>query len=418
MNLRKITAVLLALLFVGMAVLPVTASPSPTEDITVVSKDPAVGQIGIDASQMKIPKLQTDVKQKKVIVTGELSPRADTGRDQILSQVAAAGETRGISSIPFGSIIYHDGKGTTTVYDSAGRQLFVTDDANAAKITTPGSESPATFVHEIPSGSIAKEYQGNTFIFHQGSLILTIINTVEVNGSALSSIEQTDAVTKAALTNYFGWIEYAESNPVTADRFESTWTAPTRTPLNSGIRESLAIWNGIERSGVDGVMQPVLMWNFCPYGDSQLHLNYVGAAWDYHTISSPNKDSLHSTPIAVSPGNTVQGTMQWSPSLSCWLIQFKNVATGSTTAFYTSRFPRDNLKMYMAMEASAAGIKPTTNSLTGSVAFTNNIIRNGGSTVPITFTGRIWPGASSVFSGLNPRVTTYPSLQVNLDTGR
>ena len=165
-------------------------------------------------------------------------------------------------------------------------------------------------------------------------------------------------------------------------------------------------------------MQPVLMWNFCAYGDSQIHNNYLGSAGDYHSITAPNKDSLHSTPISVSPGDTVLGTLLWSSTYSCWLIQFKNVATSKTTAFYTTRFPRDNLKIYMTLEASAAGVKPTTNSLTGSIMFSNIIVQNSGSNVPVTFTGHTWPGASSVFNGLNPRVTTYPQLQVNLDTGR
>ena len=297
-------------------------------------------------------------------------------------------------------------------------------------MSTPQNDAPATFVHEVPSGSISKEVDGKTYIFYTGELILTIINE-NVQDSAenhsiindnkqngLTSLSEKNRGTNAVLANYLGWVEYADSAPVTASRFEATWVAPTSTPLNSGVRESLGIWNGIERTGTDGVMQPVLMWNFCAYGDTQIHNNYVGSAWDYQTTSNPNKDSLHSTPISVLPGDTVKGILQWSTSLNCWLIQFNNVRSGQTTAYYSFRFPRDNLKLYTVLEAAAAGIKPNNNSLTGSITFNNIIVQNQGSNVPVTFTGHVMSGASSSFPGLNAVVSTYPQPQIFLGTGR
>lgn len=165
-------------------------------------------------------------------------------------------------------------------------------------------------------------------------------------------------------------------------------------------------------------MQPVLMWNFCPYGDTQIHNNYVGSAWDYQTTSNPNKDSLHSTPISVLPGDTVKGTLQWSSSLNCWIIQFNNIRSGQTTAYYTSRFPTTNLKLYAVLEAAAAGIKPNNNSLTGSITFSPIVVQNQGSNVAVSFTGHVMSGAASAFPGLSAVVSTSPQLQLFLRTGR
>jgi len=396
--------VLLALLLAGMAMVPMVSASSKT-DLSVQN---------VDVSKIRTPNLQFDTTQTKIIISGELSPSpaAATTAPTVTVRNATA-----VPDVPYGAIIYHSRTGVTTVFDSPGKQLFATDDAKAATLS---NGALATYVHEIPSGSIESEYQGKTYVTYGGKLILTIINENDAKMVTASTSIMTSSpqVAGAALTSYYsGWIEYAESSVVTADRFDSTWVAPTKTPLTTGVKQSLGIWNGIEQSGVDGVIQPVLMYNFEPYNDGTIHPYYSGAAWDYHSISSPNKDSLHSTPIGVSPGQTVEGTLQWSPTLNCWLIQFKNVATGQTTAFYSSRLARNNLRLYMTLEA-ASPIQATTNAITGSISFQNNIIQYNGVNVPITFTGYIWPGASSVFSGLNPRVSTYPSLQVNLDTGR
>jgi hypothetical protein len=394
-----------------------------------------------DVSTLTLPQLQFDPSQEKVTITRELSPEQDiqptsTGTGSTSTKPIAKSSALSLTptsvslpTTPYGATIHHANNGVTTVFDETGRQLFAADDATAAKVTTPQSEAPATFVHEIPSGSIVTEYQGKTYVFYQNSLILTIINEnteniPDSNNTPRIRNENTDAqkaqqvgvyAQATPVPKYLGWIEYAQSTTVTVDRFESTWTAPTRTPLNSGTRESLAIFNGIEQAGTDGIMQPVLMWNFCATGDSQMHNEYKGAAWERQSTGSI--DTMHSTPISVSPGDSVTGTLQWSSTRNQWLIQFKNVATSSTTAFYTTRFPRDNLVLYMALESTAAGVKKSTDSLTGSISYNNNIIKYQGSDVSPTFTGYIKDGASSAFNGLSTSVTTNP-LKVDLYTGR
>ena len=64
-----------------------------------------------------------------------------------------------------GAIIYHSKTGVTTVFDSSGKQLFATDDAKAATLS---NGVLATYVDEIPSGSMELEYQGKTYVTYGG----------------------------------------------------------------------------------------------------------------------------------------------------------------------------------------------------------------------------------------------------------
>jgi hypothetical protein len=423
---------ILAVFFTTMILTPIVSA----EDVVPSTTLPPMSAPNISA--ITVPQLQFDPSQEKITITRELSPEqkiqpTSTGTGSTSTKPIAKSSSRtsiSTPTVPYGAIIHHANNGVTTVFDKTGRQLFATDDINAATVTTPQNEAPATFVHEIPSGSIATESQGKTYVFYNGNLILTLINentgntqtTTQTTTPTPTQVQNprkiyttTPAMATATISRYKNWIEYAESTAITADRFESTWTAPTKTPVNSGVKESLAIFNGIQQSGTDGIMQPVLMWNFCATGDETIHNEYKGAAWDYQ--SSGSIDTMHSTPIAVSPGDTVTGTIQWSSTLNCWLIQFKNINSDQTTAFYTTRFPRDNLVLYMALESTAAGVKKSTDSLTGPITFGNNIIKYQGSDVSTTFTGHTYPGASSAFTGLSTSVTTNP-LKVTLETGR
>jgi len=422
-NSIKFGIALLVLLLAAMILIPMVSAEDTTGG-TVSTNLP-------DVSTLTVPNLQFDLSQEKVTITSELSPEPNIQPVSSISLLATASpSTRSthaaVPIVPYGAIIHHSTTGVTTIFDATGKQLFAADDANAAKVTTPHSESPATFVHEIPSGSIVTEYQGKTYVFYQDSLILTLINENPQTSTTHATTDITTPGIQKQLTrgtnrvaaiadNYRGWIEYAKSTAVTIDRFESTWTAPTKVPTNSGSRESLAIFNGIERLGTDGIMQPVLMWNFCASGDLAIHNEYKGAAWE--CLSSGNVDNMHSTPIAVSAGDTVRGTMQWSTNQNRWIIQFKNVNTGSTTSFYTTRFPRDNLILSMALEASTGvGVKKSTDSLPGTITFTDNVIKYQGNVVSSTFTGYIESGASDAFPNFDPQVTTNP-LKVTLYTG-
>lgn len=416
MKLFKKGVILLTLLFAMMVVVSIVSADDKSSILAMEDLRDAA----INVNEIKLPQLKFDNSQEKVVVNSELSPSEGVQSSQII-QLAITSQNQPLSKIPYGAIIYHSKDGVTTVFDSNGNQLFAAEDAKAIEVTTPQSDSPATFVHEIPTGSIVKERKDAIFIFFDSQLILTLINDAK-SDQKLEKISNLDLTTTCGNSgihpfngNWLGWIEDVQSTPTSLTRFEATWEAPRQTPRNSGVRESLAIFNGIDCADINGIMQPVLMWNFFKDNDYQPHLYYTGAAWDYR--SSSTTDQLHSTPISVSPGDNVRGKIQWSPTLNLWIIQFDNLKTGFSTAYYSDRFPRDNLALSMALEATGSGIKPNDQSLPGSITFYNIIIQNNGKSVPVTFTGDICPLASNYFSNLEAKIYQNP-LSVLLRTDR
>ncbi|MGA8778352.1 InlB B-repeat-containing protein, partial [Methanoregula sp.] len=390
----------------------------------------------LDVNTIQLPQLHFDNSQAKVIVNAELNPVETTQSTQVTSMAVSSQSTSG-STAPVGAIIYHSQGGVTSVFDSNGNQLFATNDATAALVATPNGEAPATFVHEIPSGSIVKYGTNGTFVFYNSQLILTLVNEGGSNLVNENSIAVPSAVSVPVSScgnlngnNYIGWIEDAETSasaPTSLTRFEATWKAPEQTPNTTESQAGpLAIFNGIQNASTgvtDGIMQPVLSWDYIPKDfPTTPRLYYTGAAWDFHTPNS-GEDSLHSTPISVSPGDTVRGTMEWSPYLKTWIIQFSDINNGRTTEFHSNRFTTTNLQLFMAVEASQQGviINPTptvpslNNGLTGSISFNNIIIQNNGQSVPVIFSPDICSLATQHFNSLNVVINPTP-LSVSLIT--
>lgn len=142
MQVPKISIVLLALLLAAMAIVPCVSADD--EKISGPQPAPAVQDI-------RLPELQFNSTQQKVHITGELH------LDRGFSSVSAAIDSSGTlidTKIPYGSIIFHADNGITTVFDASGQQLFSADDQTTTKVMTSGKDMPATYVHEIPSGSM------------------------------------------------------------------------------------------------------------------------------------------------------------------------------------------------------------------------------------------------------------------------
>ena len=76
--------------------------------------------------------------------------------DQIKKEVGAS-QTPVITGIPFGAIVHHSADGITTVFDSAGEQLFSAEDSKSAMVNTPNEPLPATSVFEVPDKSLIVE---------------------------------------------------------------------------------------------------------------------------------------------------------------------------------------------------------------------------------------------------------------------
>ena len=123
----------------------------------------------IDLKDIKIPDLKFNEKESMIVVDNELSPDENVDSSSLIKAITVNSKSS-VSKIPFGSIIYHSKDGITTVFDSDGTQLFSAEDKNAVKVITPQGESPATYVHELPSGFIKRVLDDKAFIFYEGKL--------------------------------------------------------------------------------------------------------------------------------------------------------------------------------------------------------------------------------------------------------
>ena len=172
MKLLKSCVILLAIVLAVIVIAPIVYAVNyPGPSVTLTDAQVAA----LDVNTIQLPQLHFDNSQAKVIVNAELNPVETTQSTQVTSMAVSSQSTSG-STAPVGAIIYHSQGGVTSVFDSNGNQLFATNDATAALVATPNGEAPATFVHEIPSGSIVKYGTNGTFVFYNSQLILTLVN--------------------------------------------------------------------------------------------------------------------------------------------------------------------------------------------------------------------------------------------------
>ena len=379
---------------------------------------PNSSETSFDVDTYQIPELKFDSTQQPIIITDELKPT-----QQPKSSARNLDTPTEPSDIPYGSIVYHSSNNgilTTTAFDSKGTQIFTTTDNTAALVTTPQGEKPATAVHEIPSGSVVYERNGNTYVTYNNSVILALIynQTTTNTTNTIPRIDTGSVPTPPSKTgwntlgNFLGWITYTEDTVTNGlDIFTADWNAPTTTPENTIAREALAIFIGIEHDGTpktDGIIQPVLMWNFCKTNstpkDPGPHKEYSAAAWDFHTIpvNTANYDQLlHSTPIVISPGTIVHGTIEKPPLSNTWTVSIeeKNDKT-KKTYFSTSRYPSSlKWKLHIVTEATGAGIKNLSNSLPrGTISFTNIYAGRLATRIDLPYEPYIHPEASNKIS--------------------
>ena len=251
MKRMKIGVMLLALLLAAMAMVP------------MVSADQTAGSdSGVDVSKIQLPPLQFDNTSKKVVVTGELDPVESVQTDQA-NALAASTISQSVSTIPYGSIIYHSGNGTTTVFDSKGKQLFAAEDADAEMVFTPSGYKPATFVSEIPSGSFVDVKGSTIYVSYKGKLILTVMDENKNKGTTAKA----STLTSSTITGDDRFIEGAESAAISnIGQFTADWNVPASPrslyvdPTSAAIRSQLAIWNGVTSNDYSYLVQPVLEW--------------------------------------------------------------------------------------------------------------------------------------------------------------
>jgi len=398
MNLRKIGVVLLALLLAGMAMVPMVSAVD--EKISGQQPAPAVQEI-------QLPELQFNSTQQKVQISGEL--HLDPG----FSSVSAAIDKSATlidTTIPYGSIIYHADNGITTVFDASGQQLFSADDQTTTKVKTSGKDMPATYVHEIPSGSMVltdPKKPDTTYIFDkENQLVLTVIDqsgSTPAANNRLSALTSRNLVGCTSSGRCSGWFEYAEDDYIPQlNRFEAYWATPNR-PLTSDVGEKIAIFNSVQPSRNAFILQPVLEWNV-----NSNNFAWTAAPWYYHTSS----DSYYGRRITgIQTNDNIKGTLYYSTvnGYNGWWVSIKKNNDPESSIFVTQLATTSGLNAQVVLEATGIGIN-SNNDLPGDITFNNMIFqKSGGSSASVSLTGYVDPGTSPRFSGLSAVVEQNPS---------
>jgi len=124
------------------------------------------------------------------------------------------------------------------------------------------------------------------------------------------------------------WIEDAEVSTNTSyGKIVATWTVPATPQSNDG--QTLYFFPGfMDLENTQLIIQPVLGWNDGQYGVGPWNI----ASWN----CCPSGTANYSTPVTVSPGDTIQGTIKGTckagtQSCSKWNITTKDVTTRKST---------------------------------------------------------------------------------------
>ena len=215
----------------------------------------------------------------------------------------------------------------TRVFDSTGKQLFVTNDADAEKIATPDGYKSASKIHQVPNGSIILTNGEVTTVYSEGKRILTVLNPDNL----------------LVLPGYDGWIESARDLSVSElGQFTTYWTVPSSPPSPQTDTINF-LFNGIQPSSSGGIVQPLLEWNQPESG------HWTGRAWyvDQYGVGYP------SSPINVNVNNGIKGTLGWNPNLQQWNIIFADQSTGESRVLFSenaANIGSTNLQIYIALE--------------------------------------------------------------------
>ncbi len=293
----------------------------------------------------------------------------------------------GVYNIPNESIIYHSPNGITTVFYSDGTQQLSAIDAEAKQITTPSGIMPATCVHEIPSGASIDKKGNITKITHGNKTILTIVDESIMNDD------------KIYVPSFNGWLEYSNKLVNNVGRFEAFWKVPSSPPHpNSQAIDFL--FNGIETSDNNAIIQPVLEWN------QQNSHRWTGRAW-----YASGGTLLYSSPVNVNVNDNIYGGMIWNSLTKKWDIVFKDVTTNKQVSISSNGVGTTNVQVVTTLE----GYNLEDNGdVPGDTTFNSMAFRNT-NYQPFTVSwNKHVNAAPSAITNLG--VTIYSSAKVKLNT--
>ncbi|KAJ6626490.1 hypothetical protein B0H10DRAFT_522821 [Mycena sp. CBHHK59/15] len=188
----------------------------------------------------------------------------------------------------------------------------------APTILTPGGYRVGTNVQQVPEGGR---------IAHDGN----DIHLIGANGTVVhvaSNVKQAATRVKAAVSPVqTGWVTYAHwlntgASPISS--FTTTWVVPAVPSTWNG--QTLFLFNSIEPSTGDAIMQPVLQYGPSAAGG--------GEYWTVATWYLYGSNIFYTTPVQVSVGQTLNGIVSLvgqSGSTYTYNSQFTNIGGTALT---------------------------------------------------------------------------------------
>ncbi|KAJ7146706.1 hypothetical protein C8R44DRAFT_864441 [Mycena epipterygia] len=265
----------------------------------------------------------------------------------------------------------------------------------ATTVLTPRGYRPNVNMHAVPAGGR---------IAHVGADIHVINAAGEV--VHVATPKQTAATKTAAAVSpeETGWVAYADylysgSSPISS--FTTTWTVPPVPVTNHG--QTIFLFNSIEPSSFDAIMQPVLQFGGSAAGGGSF---WAVASWYLYM-----DQTFFTTPVAVSAGQTLNGIISLvsqSGTAYNYNTQFTNVGGTALTidGGEELNWITETLESYATTE--------TSDYPTGSTVFSGiNVVLVDGTTPAVSWSTSSDPadGLSATINangGKNARVTiTY-----------
>ncbi|KAH9482096.1 hypothetical protein JR316_0004191 [Psilocybe cubensis] len=179
-------------------------------------------------------------------------------------------------------------------------------------VLTPAGKFPKSQVHEVPGGGRV-EHDGETV--HILSANGTTVSTAEFANLKRSTLERRNLPNGYVVLAY--WSEGSIGNPI--NRFTSTWTVPDIPQSITG--QTIFIFNGLEPSVGDAILQPVLQWGPSAAGGG----NY----WSIASWWVGPAGVFYTTPLGVTVGSSLTGVMT---------LESITTPNGVTTYNYNSVF--------------------------------------------------------------------------------
>jgi PKD repeat protein len=234
------------------------------------------------------------------------------------------------SEIPEGGFLEFGADGKTRVFSADGTQIFFENDSETEKVSVSKSTViPATHSISIPSGATISNIGENVHITYKGKLLLTIIKmTQNDKGKNFTFANNQKISPVSSQENIFvpsdvagSWIAWAEFKPnIELKSFSTDWIIPhsPSAPNNSDVPLNI-IFNGVRPSYGGIIVQPVTAFNDNDFFQDSINWrnNWFGSAY---VVKNTFPLSIHSSPIALSEGDAVNGFMYYISDTDEWIV--------------------------------------------------------------------------------------------------